>query len=119
MIAGTLKSFDSVMKMHTPQPCSPVTSIQLFDDELFAFDTKLVPETVKLYKDLRLKHEPLSLIPPEFECPLPPLEVCEGHINITLSSPHLLGGKDISRAVGRYDQLIIIQFVLVWSRSHP
>jgi intraflagellar transport protein 52 len=52
----------------------PKDFTQLFDDELFAFDTKLVPETVKLYKDLRLKHEPLSLIPPEFECPLPPLE---------------------------------------------
>ena len=50
--------------------------MQLFDDELFSFDTRLVPETVKLYADLKLKHEPLSLIPPEFECPLPPLEVC-------------------------------------------
>jgi len=52
----------------------PKDFTQLFDDELFAFDTKLVPETVKLYADLKLKHEPLSLIPPEFECPLPPLE---------------------------------------------
>jgi len=52
----------------------PKDFTQLFDDELFSFDTKLVPETVKLYSDLKLKHEPLSLIPPEFECPLPPLE---------------------------------------------
>lgn len=52
----------------------PKDFTQLFDDKLFAFDTKLIPETVKLYDDLKLKHEPLSLIPPEFECPLPPLQ---------------------------------------------
>lgn len=52
----------------------PKDFTQLFDDNLFAFDTRLIPETVKLYEDLKLKHEPLSLIPPEFECPLPPLE---------------------------------------------
>ena len=45
----------------------------LFDDSLFCFDTSLVPEAVALYEKLDVPHEPLSLIPPQFEQPLPPL----------------------------------------------
>jgi intraflagellar transport protein 52 len=45
----------------------------LFDDSLFKFDTSLIPEAVSLYTELDVKHEPLSLIPPQFEHPLPPL----------------------------------------------
>ena len=46
----------------------------LFDDTLFKFDTSLIPEAVALYNELDVKHEPLSLIPPQFEHPLPPLQ---------------------------------------------
>ncbi|KAI8613355.1 hypothetical protein BC830DRAFT_1132568 [Chytriomyces sp. MP71] len=46
----------------------------LFDVKLFNFDTSLVPEAVKLYEELRLKQEQLSLIQPQFETPLPPLQ---------------------------------------------
>ena len=46
---------------------------RLFNDNLFKFDTNLIPEAVALYEQLGVKHEPLSLIPPQFECPLPPL----------------------------------------------
>jgi len=46
---------------------------KLFNDTLFKFDTDLIPEAVDLYEQLGVKHEPLSLIPPQFECPLPPL----------------------------------------------
>lgn len=45
----------------------------LFDDTLFKFDTSIIPEAVDLYQKLDVKHEPLSLIPPQFEHPLPPL----------------------------------------------
>ena len=45
----------------------------MFDDQLFKFDTNLIPDSVKLYETLKVKHEPLSLIPPQFETPLPPL----------------------------------------------
>mmetsp|Transcript_7094 Transcript_7094/g.15914 ORF Transcript_7094/g.15914 Transcript_7094/m.15914 type:complete len:456 (-) Transcript_7094:447-1814(-) len=45
----------------------------LFDDHLFKFDTSLIPEAVELYHKLDVKHEPLGLIPPQFEHPLPPL----------------------------------------------
>lgn len=47
---------------------------QLFDDGLFKFDTDLIPEGVKLYQQLGVKHEPLTLIPPQFETPMPSLQ---------------------------------------------
>jgi len=47
---------------------------QLFDDSLFKFDTDLIPEAVKLYQQLGVKHEPLTLIPPQFETPMPALQ---------------------------------------------
>lgn len=46
----------------------------MFKDELFKFDTNLVPETVKLFQEMAVKHEPLTLIPPQFECPMPALK---------------------------------------------
>eukprot|EP00501_MAST-03F_sp_TOSAG23-6_P002481 GSMAST32.ASY1.ANO1.2592.1 assembled CDS len=47
---------------------------KLFDTNLFKFHTGLIPEAVTLYKKLGIKKEPLSLIPPQFECPMPPLQ---------------------------------------------
>jgi len=46
---------------------------RVFDETLFGFSTKLIPATVALYDTLNVKHEPLTLIPPQFELPLPPL----------------------------------------------
>lgn len=46
----------------------------LFDLDLFKFDTRLIPKALKLYEDVRLKHEPLTLIQPNFETPLPALQ---------------------------------------------
>jgi intraflagellar transport protein 52 len=47
---------------------------QLFDSTLFGFDTSSIPEAVKLYADLAVKHEPLTLVPPQFETPMPKLQ---------------------------------------------
>lgn len=47
---------------------------QLFDESLFKFDTDLIPEAVKLYDQLGVKHEVLTLIPPQFETPMPSLQ---------------------------------------------
>jgi intraflagellar transport protein 52 len=54
----------------------PADFSKLFDCNLvlFAFDTSLVPEAVQLYERLRVKHEPLRFIAPQFEAPLPPLQ---------------------------------------------
>lgn len=45
----------------------------LFDLSLFNVDTSVVPDAAKAYKVLGVKHEPLKLINPQFETPLPPL----------------------------------------------
>lgn len=48
----------------------PADFLTLFNHSLFKFDINLIPDALKLYNLLDLKHEPLSLIPPEFETPL-------------------------------------------------
>lgn len=45
----------------------------LFDYSMFKFDTDMVPECNKLYAKMKVKHEALTLIPPQFETPLPGL----------------------------------------------
>lgn len=52
----------------------PQDFTQLFDDSLFQLSTDKIPEVLKLYKDMDVKHEVLTLIPPQFEAPLPPLQ---------------------------------------------
>ncbi|CAD5111449.1 DgyrCDS758 [Dimorphilus gyrociliatus] len=51
----------------------------LFDKTLFSLDTSLVPKTIRAYKELNTKHEALSLITPQFETPLPPLNPAVYH----------------------------------------
>ena len=51
----------------------PKDFTRLFDNSMFSFDTVLIPEAVKLYHTLGVPHDPLTLIPPQFECPLPKL----------------------------------------------
>ena len=46
----------------------------MYNDKLYKFDTDLVPETIALYDTLKVKHEPISLIPPSFETPMPALQ---------------------------------------------
>jgi len=46
---------------------------KMFDTGMFRFDTDLIPQTLKLYESLGVPHETLTLIPPQFEAPLPKL----------------------------------------------
>lgn len=46
---------------------------KLFDMNMFRFDVDLIPLTIDVYKQLGVPHEPLTLIPPQFECPMPKL----------------------------------------------
>ncbi|TPX35524.1 hypothetical protein SmJEL517_g02137 [Synchytrium microbalum] len=71
-LADSLRESDDIPKDFT----------SLFDHQLFKFDLDLLPKALKVYTDLGLKHEPLTLIPPEFETPLPPL-------HLALHSPDL------------------------------
>jgi len=42
----------------------------LFDTGLFKFDTHLIPEAITLFELLHVKHDMLTLIPPQFETPM-------------------------------------------------
>ena len=46
----------------------------MFNDNLYTFDTNLVPEALILFKQLNVKHAPITLIPPQFETPMPDLQ---------------------------------------------
>ena len=54
---------------------APLNYTSLFNSDLFKFDLSHIPAVLQLYKDLSLPHQPLSLVPPEFEVPLPPFEL--------------------------------------------
>lgn len=47
----------------------------MYDMNLFKIDNNLVPEALELYNTLNVKHDLLSIIPPQFETPLPPLQL--------------------------------------------
>lgn len=48
-------------------------------DRLFKYDRSLIPECIDMYEKLNVKHEPLTLIPPEFVCPYPLLQAAVFH----------------------------------------
>lgn len=52
----------------------PKDVLSLYDSSLYVMDTSLVPKAIAAYDKLRVKHEQLSLIQPQFETPLPPLQ---------------------------------------------
>merc|ERR1712110_1409921 len=43
-------------------------------EQLYRIDTELLPNVFAAHKTLDINKEPLSLIPPNFETPLPPLQ---------------------------------------------
>lgn len=45
----------------------------LFDQTLHQLDTDVIPDAVRAFDELGVAHEPLQLITPQFETPLPPL----------------------------------------------
>ncbi|XP_022207970.2 intraflagellar transport protein 52 homolog isoform X1 [Nilaparvata lugens] len=52
----------------------PLDYTQLFDQKLYSVNMDKVPVLLDAFKTLNVKHEPLRLIPPQFESPLPPLQ---------------------------------------------
>ncbi|XP_072521936.1 intraflagellar transport protein 52 homolog [Salminus brasiliensis] len=53
---------------------TPRDFTSLFDMSLFKLSTDTLPSVIRAYKQLNVKHEPLQLITPQFETPLPPLQ---------------------------------------------
>lgn len=52
----------------------PLDYTSLIDTRLFSLHTGVVADAVRAYETLGVKHEPLRLITPQFETPLPPLQ---------------------------------------------
>ncbi len=46
---------------------------KLFDMQMFKFDVDLIPLTISTHEQLGVPHELFTLIPPQFECPMPKL----------------------------------------------
>ncbi|XP_050503625.1 intraflagellar transport protein 52 homolog [Diabrotica virgifera virgifera] len=72
---------ETAMLAEKPNLCLSDTVFQnivdyskLFDHKMYYMNTMLVPETIKLYEELGIKHEPLRIITPKFEAPYPPLQ---------------------------------------------
>ncbi|MBN3308594.1 intraflagellar transport protein 52 homolog [Amia ocellicauda] len=53
---------------------NPRDFTSLFDMSLFRLSTSSLPQVIHSYKQLHVKHEPLQLIQPQFETPLPTLQ---------------------------------------------
>ncbi|XP_042690474.1 intraflagellar transport protein 52 homolog isoform X1 [Centrocercus urophasianus] len=53
---------------------NPRDFTQLFDTSLYELDTSALPAVLKAYEELNVKHEPLRLIEPQLETPLPALQ---------------------------------------------
>lgn len=53
----------------------PADWTTLYHTRLFNLDTNMIPKVLESFQELGVKHEPLKLIPPQFETPLPPLQV--------------------------------------------
>ncbi|XP_012224469.2 intraflagellar transport protein 52 homolog [Linepithema humile] len=47
---------------------------KLFKHHFYSVNLNMVPACIKAYEALGVKHEPLTLIPPHFEAPLPPTQ---------------------------------------------
>lgn len=48
--------------------------MKLFKRHFYSINMNLLPEVIKAYEELGVKHEPLTLIAPHFETPLPPTQ---------------------------------------------
>ncbi|KAJ8313480.1 hypothetical protein KUTeg_008967 [Tegillarca granosa] len=74
MLPDTAKLSDELKTCLQESDDVPRDITTLFDNSLFKLDTSLVPKAIKAYEQLSTKHEPLTLITPQFETPLPPLQ---------------------------------------------
>ena len=52
----------------------PPDYTRLFNSRVFSISTTALPRAIQACKELGVKHEPLRLITPQFETPLPPLQ---------------------------------------------
>lgn len=53
----------------------PADFKDMFDMKLHSINNDLLPDVIECYEELNIKYEPLKLIKPKFEIPLPPLQL--------------------------------------------
>jgi intraflagellar transport protein 52 len=82
----------SCLQRHDPLP-QDLSSILCTD--MFSYSTNLIPDVIKLYDLLNVKKEPLTLIPPEFEVPVPPLKPAVFHAKMKELPPPALEKFDL------------------------
>ncbi|CAD5232867.1 unnamed protein product [Bursaphelenchus xylophilus] len=68
------KRFKVCVQESDVQQNLPVDFSKIFEGSIKSLDLSMWAECIKTYPKLSLKHEPLTLVPPVFECPQPPLE---------------------------------------------
>lgn len=73
---------DITQQAENPKVCTqdldtidiPREYTKLFKHTFYSINLSMVPECIKAYEVLGVKHEPLTLITPHFETPLPPTQ---------------------------------------------
>ena len=68
----------------------PVDFNELFDKTMLKLDISAIPKVMKLYGQLGIKREPLSIVEPRFETPIPPLEMAFFPPLLTETNPPVL-----------------------------
>lgn len=63
----------------------PADFKDMFDMRLHSINNDLLPEVISCYEQLNIKYEPLKLIKPQFEIPLPPLQLAVRSFKIIIS----------------------------------
>ena len=74
---------------------------ELFDDKVYHVNTDLISEASDLYHRLMVKKEILSLIAPQLECPLPPLQPSVFPPVVSELQPPALDMFDLEHAFAR------------------
>lgn len=79
---------DTIFMAEQPKLCLPESMDcdipadfkDMFDMRLHSINNDLLPEVIACYDQLNVKYEPLKLIKPQFEIPLPPLQLAVRNI---------------------------------------
>lgn len=74
MIPDTARLADSPRVCLQESEDIPPDYTRLFQSSLYSVHTNMVPKVITSFSELGVKHEPLKLITPQFETPLPPLQ---------------------------------------------
>lgn len=80
---------DTVFMAEQPKICLPesmdcdipVDFKEMFDMRLHSINNDLLPDVIACYEQVSVKYEPLKLIKPQFEIPLPPLQLAVSSSN--------------------------------------